>query len=236
VAWQVLRECMAWGRGQFVALVIAVLSAWAALRWGLVPIAQTRAAYVAYLWPFVAALVGYLIVQIGRAPYVLDREQQQEIKKLEKERNELVREREVARHQELEVAALRELYKRGKFLLDLKLTNNDSFESWILSVNGWRNNTMAQLPETDAVLFDGPLSGIQSSIGHPDALNYVHGNMKNQLITDLGKLEKLIERHSGRAYSCQLSASPRAISSRDHAEGFEIKLRIMPTVEHIRIG
>jgi hypothetical protein len=160
-----------------------------------VPIEQTRAAYIAYLWPFVAALIGYLFVQIIRAPYVLDREQQREITKLEQQRDELVQEREITRHQESQIVALRELYKRGKFLLDLKLTDNNGFESWKLSVDGWRTNIKTQLSETDAVLFDAPMSGIQSAIGQ-DALNIVHGNIKNQIITDLGKLEKLIERYS----------------------------------------
>ena len=70
---------MAWGRGQFVALVIAVLSAWANLHWGLVPITQARAAYVADLWPFFAVLLSYLIFQVVRAPYALDRSAHEQI-------------------------------------------------------------------------------------------------------------------------------------------------------------
>ncbi len=80
---EVVRQSFVWSRGQFVAIVIAVLSAWAALQWGLVPIEQTRAAYIAYLLPFVAALVGYIMFQVGRAPYALDREYQRQITTLE---------------------------------------------------------------------------------------------------------------------------------------------------------
>ncbi len=92
IAQQVLSECVAWGRGQFVALIIAVLSAWAALHWGLVPIAQTRAAYIAYLWPFIPALLGYLLFQLLRAPYALDRQAQTRIGELENE-SSILRER-----------------------------------------------------------------------------------------------------------------------------------------------
>jgi len=82
LARQIYRECVAWSLGQFVALIIAILSAWAALHWGLVPIGQTRAAYIAYIVPFVTALVGYAIVQLLRAPYVLDKELQADISRL----------------------------------------------------------------------------------------------------------------------------------------------------------
>jgi hypothetical protein len=91
IAEQIFRECVAWTKGQLVALLVAILSAWAALHWGLVPTEQTRAAYMAYLVPFLAALGGYLIVQVGRAPYILDMNRQERIKALEEERNDLAK-------------------------------------------------------------------------------------------------------------------------------------------------
>jgi len=80
---QVLRECAAWSRDQVMPVVIAVISAWAAIYFGLVPSLQTRAAYEAYLLPFVPALVVYLIVQIVRAPVILDRAQRERIRQFE---------------------------------------------------------------------------------------------------------------------------------------------------------
>jgi hypothetical protein len=53
---QICSECLKFGKEQLVALVIALLSAWAALHWKLVPIEQTREAYLSYLAPFALAL------------------------------------------------------------------------------------------------------------------------------------------------------------------------------------
>jgi hypothetical protein len=83
LARQVARECFSFSREQIIPLLIALIGAWATLHYGLVPIPQTRAAYEAYLLPFVPAFLIYLVYQIARAPYVLDREQRALIKELE---------------------------------------------------------------------------------------------------------------------------------------------------------
>jgi len=66
-----------------MALLIAVISAWAAIYFNLVPLPQTRAAYEAYVAPFGIALLVYLMFQVLRAPFVLDREQRDRIESLE---------------------------------------------------------------------------------------------------------------------------------------------------------
>jgi hypothetical protein len=76
IAKRVLRECTSWSQEQFLPFLIALASAWAALHYGLVPIDQTRAAYLVYVSPFALALILYLFYQVARVPYLLDREQQ----------------------------------------------------------------------------------------------------------------------------------------------------------------
>lgn len=64
-------------------LLMAIIGAWAAVHFGLVPSNQTRAEYIAYVLPFAIAFMAYVVYQVLRAPYVLDREQRAKIAELE---------------------------------------------------------------------------------------------------------------------------------------------------------
>jgi hypothetical protein len=72
---QVFRECTSWSTDQIMPLLMAIIGAWAAVHFGLVPSNQTRAEYIAYVLPFAIAFMAYVVYQVLRAPYVLDREQ-----------------------------------------------------------------------------------------------------------------------------------------------------------------
>lgn len=94
------------------------------------------------------------------------------------------------------VAALTEHHKRGKFLFSAPVTENAHFEPWKLSVLGWRRDVIASLPAVDALRFDSPVSAVDSSRLHPDALNREHEHLKNRIIADLAMIEKIMERHT----------------------------------------
>jgi hypothetical protein len=96
------------------------------------------------------------------------------------------------------IAALTEHHKRGKFLFSVPVTDNAHFEPWKLNVLSWRRDVIASLPVIDAVRFDSPVSAVDSSRLHSDALNHEHEQLKNRIIADLAMIEQIMDRHATR--------------------------------------
>lgn len=84
LARQVLRECMSRSTDQIMPLLLAFVGAWATVHFGLVPTNQTEAAYVVYVLPFGVVFVVYVLYQVVRAPYVLDKAHRTTIVELER--------------------------------------------------------------------------------------------------------------------------------------------------------
>jgi hypothetical protein len=93
------------------------------------------------------------------------------------------------------IATLAKHHDRGKFLVTVPVKRNEDFESWELNVQGWRRDVIASLPKTDAVRFDSPVSEVDSSRLHPDALNRRHEQLKNRILADLAMIEAIMEHH-----------------------------------------
>lgn len=87
LARQVFKECTSWSTDQIMPLLFALAGAWATVHFGLVPTNQTEAAYVVYVLPFAVVFAVYVVYQVVRAPYVLDKEHRARIAELERERD-----------------------------------------------------------------------------------------------------------------------------------------------------
>jgi hypothetical protein len=69
---------------QIMPLLLALAGAWATVHFGLVPTNQTEAAYFVYVLPFAVVFAVYVVYQVARAPYVLDKEHCTTIVELER--------------------------------------------------------------------------------------------------------------------------------------------------------
>lgn len=82
---QIWKECWSFGRDQIMPVFIAIAGAWAAIHYGIIPVDQTRAAYLSFILPFGFGLALYLVFQVIRAPFVLHHQQERHIRHLKSE-------------------------------------------------------------------------------------------------------------------------------------------------------
>lgn len=80
---QIWKECWSFGLDQLMPIFMAIAGAWAAIHYGIIPIDQSRNAYVSFVLPFGFGLAVYLAFQIVRAPFVLHHQQERRIRHLE---------------------------------------------------------------------------------------------------------------------------------------------------------
>jgi hypothetical protein len=76
---QVCKQLLDFGREQIVGLVLAILILFAQLHYGLVRKDVLGSNAMAIIWPYLAVVGAYLVIQIARAPVVIDGERAQEI-------------------------------------------------------------------------------------------------------------------------------------------------------------
>ncbi len=84
--------------------------------------------------------------------------------------------------------------KRGKELYEMKLTENEHFESWKLSVEGWHRDVIANLNDAESAMFDAPISNALEAVGHSGALNRVHGDMRGRILVWLERINLILSR------------------------------------------
>jgi hypothetical protein len=80
---QVLQQTLSFGRDQAVALIIAIAILLFQAHSGTLQTSDFRANAFATLWPYLAIVLVYLVIQIVRAPLILDRQRADQIDSLE---------------------------------------------------------------------------------------------------------------------------------------------------------
>jgi hypothetical protein len=92
VAQRAYRESLSWSISQAMSLLIGFIVAWLTLHYQLTPETESAELYKTVVYGFVIALPVYVLWQIVRTPYILDREAQARITELDKD-NATIRER-----------------------------------------------------------------------------------------------------------------------------------------------
>jgi hypothetical protein len=99
-------------------------------------------------------------------------------------------------YSERETVRLLASHERGNQLFQMKVATNPDLESWIAAFNFWRGELLQALHPIDRAVLSVPLSDSQRFAGHLGALNRVHGDAKGQILVDLEKLTKILDRRS----------------------------------------
>jgi hypothetical protein len=187
-----------------VALAIAIAILFYQVHFGVIRADQLRANEAAIFWPYLYVLGAYLLYGIARAPLVLDREGSRTINdlqgKLAQAQSALAKDS--RSYSETDIAKLARLYRDGNNLFNTNISVNHpnptaELDTWFKKHDEWRNNVLAILRERDAAIFEGRITAGSETIGHQGALNRIHGDRRGQILEELERIAKVIERHGG---------------------------------------